>query len=167
MILTNENASRDYWARNVSPNKNVKIYLGAPAATGAAGSGYQDIATLSTYATKMRKSYPSFGGVMMWDASQAYGTFLGQGASIRLINPWMTLANDRYDLAIKQALVAAGGTGFTYPACNATAYASGSTYTADSEVSYQGYIWEAKWWTQSIPSHNSSSDWAEGLCYLY
>jgi len=65
--------SRDYWARNVSPNKNVKVYIGAPGATGAAGGGYVPIATLSSIAVKMRQSYPSFGGVMLWDASQAYG----------------------------------------------------------------------------------------------
>ena len=65
--------SRDYWARNVSPNKDVKVYIGAPGAPGAAGGGYVPIGTLSSIATKMRQSYPSFGGVMMWDASQAYG----------------------------------------------------------------------------------------------
>ena len=65
--------SRDYWARNVSPNKDVKVYIGAPGATGAAGGGYVPIATLSSIAVKMRQSYPSFGGVMLWDASQAYG----------------------------------------------------------------------------------------------
>ncbi|EEB93590.1 hypothetical protein MPER_07725, partial [Moniliophthora perniciosa FA553] len=30
----------DDWARSTSPNKNVKVYIGAPAATSAAGSGY-------------------------------------------------------------------------------------------------------------------------------
>ena len=32
-----------------------------------------DINALVSIATQMRKSFPSFGGVMMWDASQAYG----------------------------------------------------------------------------------------------
>ncbi|TKA21923.1 hypothetical protein B0A50_08571 [Salinomyces thailandicus] len=40
------------WARNVSVNPDVRIFLGVPANTGAAGTG--------------------FGGVMMWDLSQAY-----------------------------------------------------------------------------------------------
>ena len=31
------------------------------------------ISTLQSIAVQMRKSYPSFGGVMLWDASQAYG----------------------------------------------------------------------------------------------
>lgn len=56
-----------------SPNKNVKVYIGAPASSTAAGGGYQDIDTLSSIATQMRHSFPSFGGVMLWDASQAFG----------------------------------------------------------------------------------------------
>lgn len=69
-------ASRDNWARTTSPNKNVKVYIGAPASSTAAGSGYQSIGTLSSIAVQMRKSFPSFGGVMLWDASQAYGVSL-------------------------------------------------------------------------------------------
>jgi chitinase len=64
---------RDAWARTTSKNPNVKVYIGAPASSTAAGSGYVPIGTLSSIATQMRKSFPSFGGVMMWDASQAYG----------------------------------------------------------------------------------------------
>ena len=63
----------DYWARSVSRSKTTKVYLGAPASSSAAGGGYVDISTLSRIATQMRKSFPSFGGVMLWDASQAYG----------------------------------------------------------------------------------------------
>lgn len=66
---------RDNWARTVSPNSNVKIYIGAPASSTAAGQGFEDAATLSSIATQMRKSFPSFGGVMLWDASQAYGGY--------------------------------------------------------------------------------------------
>lgn len=68
--------NRDYWARFVSPNRNVKVYIGAPGASLAAGSGYVSIAALSSAATQMRRSFPSFGGVMLWDASQAYGAFI-------------------------------------------------------------------------------------------
>lgn len=50
--------------------------------------------------------------------------------------------NDRYDLAIKNALVAAGGTGFTYPPCDAEEWQSGANYPGGTNVSYNGYIWE-------------------------
>ncbi|EIM83467.1 glycoside hydrolase [Stereum hirsutum FP-91666 SS1] len=131
----------DNWARTVSPNPDVKIYIGAPASSTAAGGGYQDISTLSSIAVQMRNSYPSFGGVMLWDASQAY-------------------PNDRYDLAIKNALVAAGGTGFTYPACSAAAFSSGTSYSGGSQVSYGGYIWEAKWYATATPANDPNSDWS-------
>ncbi|KIP11453.1 carbohydrate-binding module family 5 protein [Phlebiopsis gigantea 11061_1 CR5-6] len=136
----------DNWARTISPNPNVKVYVGAPASSTAAGTGYEPIGTLSSIAVQMRQSFPSFGGVMLWDASQAY-------------------ANGRYDLAIKNALSAAGGTGFTFPACSA-AYASGSTYTAGQQASYQGgHLWTAKWWTEGDTPGGSAGAWTDdGAC---
>lgn len=131
----------DNWARSLSKNKNTKVYVGAPASSSAAGGGYVDINTLTSIATQMRKSFPSFGGVMMWDASQAY-------------------ANNRFDRAVKNALVAAGGTGFTYPACSPPAYAAGRQYSGGAQVSYGGYIWQAKWSASSQPEHNPSGEWS-------
>ncbi|KAL6304162.1 class III chitinase [Sparassis latifolia] len=130
----------DIWARTISPNPNVKVYIGAPASSTAAGTGYQNISTLSSIAITTRNSFPSFGGVMLWDASQAY-------------------ENDRYDLAIKNALVGAGATGFTYPACSAPAWESGVGYSGGSQVSYNGYIWEAKYYASDKPSNNANGDW--------
>ncbi|KIJ04741.1 chitinase [Paxillus involutus ATCC 200175] len=131
----------DIWAQQTSPNPNVKIYIGAPASSTAAGTGYLPIGNLSSIAVQMRKSFPSFGGVMLWDASQAY-------------------ANNRYDLMIKNALVATGSTGFIYPPCSAPAFVSGQAYTGGSQVSYGGYIWEADYWTDSTPSSSSNSGWS-------
>ncbi|KAI9066698.1 carbohydrate-binding module family 5 protein [Trametes sanguinea] len=130
----------DIWARTISPNPNVKVYVGAPASSTAAGSGYVDAATLANILTTTRNRFPSFGGVMMWDASQAY-------------------VNGRYDLAAKNALVAAGGTGFTFPACSAQAYVKGNNYPGSSQVSYNGYIWEAKWYASSTPTNDPNGDW--------
>ena len=54
----------DVWAKTQSPNKNVKIFLGAPASPGAANPGsYVDANALSALITKA-KGYSSFGGVM-------------------------------------------------------------------------------------------------------
>ncbi|CAM0141270.1 Chitinase 2 [Umbelopsis sp. WA50703] len=132
----------DYWARNVSPNPNVKVYIGAPASSTAAGTGYVSPSTLASILQTTQKDFPSFGGVMMWDASQAY-------------------ANGRYDLAAKSALTASGSCGtFTFPACSAPAWSSSSTYTAGQTVSYNGYIWSAKWWTNTAPAANASGDWS-------
>lgn len=69
-------SDRDNWAKTVSPNQNVKVYIGAPSDSLAAGSGYVDADTLASYALQTREQYSSFGGVMLWDASQAYGASL-------------------------------------------------------------------------------------------
>lgn len=59
----------------------------------------------------------------MWGVSQTYGSFGSSGfqhptsdpPSIHIFSP----ANGRYDLAVKNLLVAAGGTGSTFTACTA------------------------------------------------
>ncbi|KAJ7636393.1 glycoside hydrolase family 18 protein [Roridomyces roridus] len=55
----------DTWAKTVSPNKNVKIFIGAPASP-AAADGYIDAETLGALAVSTRSQFSSFGGVMLW-----------------------------------------------------------------------------------------------------
>ncbi|CAO3592812.1 unnamed protein product [Absidia cylindrospora] len=131
----------DYWAKNISPNKNIKVYIGAPASPTAAGGGYVPLSTLSNIALTTRKSFPSFGGVMFWDASQA-------------------VANGNIDAGIKQALSNGGSCGkaFDYPACSAPAYQSGGNYPGGSKVSKDGYIWQAMWYA-SGPPDDSFQTW--------
>ncbi|KAJ3524077.1 hypothetical protein NM688_g8625 [Phlebia brevispora] len=69
-------ATWDNWAKTTSPNPNVKIYIGAPASSTAAGSGYVPISQLTTIIQQTKSTYSSFGGVMLWDASQAYSMSL-------------------------------------------------------------------------------------------
>ncbi|KAB8277910.1 glycoside hydrolase superfamily [Aspergillus minisclerotigenes] len=61
----------DKWARETSLNKNAKVFLGVPGNQGAAGTGYQPISTVSEI-IKYVKQFSSFGGAMVWDASQVY-----------------------------------------------------------------------------------------------
>ncbi|GIK03989.1 hypothetical protein Aspvir_008064 [Aspergillus viridinutans] len=62
-------ATWDTWAKTVSLNKNVKIFLGVPGSSTAAGSGYVSVDTLAGIISYV-KGFSSFGGVMAWDASQ-------------------------------------------------------------------------------------------------
>ncbi|KAJ9207305.1 CAZyme family GH18 [Paecilomyces variotii] len=61
----------DNWAKTTSKNPDVKVFLGVPANTGAAGTGYLPASSLAPV-IQYSKTFSSFGGVMMWDASQAY-----------------------------------------------------------------------------------------------
>ncbi|KAG2184269.1 hypothetical protein INT44_009284 [Umbelopsis vinacea] len=63
----------DTWATQTSINKNVRIFIGVPGSTSGASSGYVPLAALESTISSTRSAYKSFGGVMMWDASQAYG----------------------------------------------------------------------------------------------
>lgn len=61
----------DTWAKTVSANPSVKVLVGIPANTGAAGSGYTTGSALASVIA-YSETYSSFGGVMMWDMSQLY-----------------------------------------------------------------------------------------------
>lgn len=60
----------DNWAKTVSQNPNVKVLVGVPADTTAASTGYVPADKLAEV-IEYSKSFDSFGGVMMWDATQA------------------------------------------------------------------------------------------------
>ncbi|QLG74352.1 hypothetical protein HG535_0G02360 [Zygotorulaspora mrakii] len=60
------------YAQTVSPNKNIKLYLGLPGAATAAGSGYISDLSLVKKTIQDISSSEYFGGIAMWDASQAF-----------------------------------------------------------------------------------------------
>ncbi|KAJ8594091.1 glycoside hydrolase [Rhizopogon salebrosus TDB-379] len=185
--LTNYNNSNDWdfgtwdnWAKTVSPNPNAKVYIGAPASTSAAGSGYVTPSTFTTIIQQTMAQYSSFGGVMLWDASQAY-------------------ANSRYDVSVKNALT--GGTApptttttttssststtshttttatsttssasptttHTTGSCSGVAaWQTGVAYVGGNEVTYNGDLWTAKWWSENDVPGGSAGDWTDdGPC---
>ncbi|KAI9316179.1 glycoside hydrolase superfamily [Dichotomocladium elegans] len=65
-------AAWDKWAKTSSPNKKVKIFIGIPGSKSAAGSGYVSFAKLKSTVNMVRSRYSSYGGVVIWDASQSY-----------------------------------------------------------------------------------------------
>ncbi|KAK9239230.1 hypothetical protein V1525DRAFT_56517 [Lipomyces kononenkoae] len=71
--------SWDSFAKTASYNSDVKVYLGIPASSTAAGTGYVAIDTLTEAAAALMSTYSSFGGIMMWDASQAYNNIPENG----------------------------------------------------------------------------------------
>ncbi|KAJ7475670.1 glycoside hydrolase family 18 protein [Mycena latifolia] len=173
----------DNWAKTVSPNRNIKIFIGAPAASSI--SGYVAASTLGAIALATRAQYSSFGGIMLWDASQAY-------------------ANGRYDIAVKNIIATAGGgTGTTTTSKTTTtittsktttttttptttskttsttttttktsgscsgvaAWVSSVAYVGGSQVTYNTHLWQANWWSEADVPGGASGDWADlGAC---
>lgn len=60
------------FARTKAANRNMKIYLGVPGSRGSASTGYAPIPLLKKRIDEL-KNRTEFGGVMMWDASSAFG----------------------------------------------------------------------------------------------
>ncbi|KAI9061210.1 carbohydrate-binding module family 5 protein [Trametes sanguinea] len=175
----------DNWAKTQAINKNVKIYIGAPASSTAAGSGYVDASTLANIALQTRSQYSSFGGVMLWDASQAY-------------------ANNRFDAAIKNAIKQSGSgssssspvtvptSSHTTPATSTTtkvtttshsttasptttaksgscagvsSWVANVAYNGGDTVIYNGHLWTAKWWSYGDVPGGAAGDWTDnGAC---
>ncbi|KAK9723372.1 Chitinase 2 [Basidiobolus ranarum] len=138
----------DYWATHISPNPNVKVYIGAPAAPKAAGSGYISIDQLQTVVEQTRANFSSFGGVMFWDASQAWGNSVG---------------GSNYGQATKKFLKNGGGCNVkpNLPACSsAGTWTQASSYPGGSVVSYDGYLWKALWYTQGQAPGATSGYWS-------
>lgn len=180
-------ATWDNWAKTVSPNPNVKVFIGAPASSSAAGSGYVSASTLATIIQQTGSEYSSFGGVMLWDMSQAY-------------------ANNRYDISVKDALTSGSGGGtvtttttakttatttskqvtstapVTTSAPTTTSVASTTTvgtgacaeispwqsdvaYVGGDQVTYNGDLWTAQWWTYNDLPGGPAGVWVdEGAC---
>ncbi|KAF9474306.1 chitinase [Pholiota conissans] len=78
-------ATWDNWARTRSPNRDIKVYLGAPGSAASAGEGFVSSGTLINVVKESQKKYPSFGGVMLWDADSAQN-------------------NNRYQVTVKNAI---------------------------------------------------------------
>jgi chitinase len=93
-------ATWDNWAKTVSTNRAVKVLLGVPGNTGAAGSGYVT-GTQLQQVIAYSKTFSSFGGVMIWDMSQLYEnpgfldavvSDLGSSAGVTMPTPTTTTA---------------------------------------------------------------------------
>ncbi|KZT23268.1 glycoside hydrolase family 18 protein [Neolentinus lepideus HHB14362 ss-1] len=69
-----------------SANKDIKVYIGAAGSSNAAGDGYVDSAELKNYAIKAQNTYSSFGGVMLWDVSEAYANDRKRLSKLWLLN---------------------------------------------------------------------------------
>ncbi|KAJ1971120.1 Chitinase 2 [Dimargaris xerosporica] len=67
------------WADTKAVNKDVRIFMGIPGSSTAASMGYVDANRLQTIIQEVQPKHRSFGGVMMWDASQSFTNQVSSG----------------------------------------------------------------------------------------
>lgn len=119
----NANFNYDTWDTFVksSPNPDAKLFLGVPGSSSAAGSGYTSASTVGQAANYLQETYDTFGGIMVWDASQAWAN---------------TDGGETFAAAIKSALLsdsaANSGSASTSIAASTSAAASTSIAAATS-----------------------------------
>lgn len=77
----NFNTDWKNYAENLSPNKDILMYIGLPGAKNSAGSGYVDIDRVKAVVGKDILQDKNFGGFMLWDASSLEGNKDAQGVS--------------------------------------------------------------------------------------
>ncbi|KAI0351780.1 glycoside hydrolase [Trametes cingulata] len=186
--LTNANNPNDWdfdlwdnWAKNTAVNKNVKIYIGAPASSTAAGSGYVDASTLANIALQTRSQYSSFGGVMLWDASQAYanGRFdaaiknaIRQGGSTPTSSKPITVSTSSHSTSTtpptstSHSTTATPTTTVKSGSCaGVSAWVANVAYNGGDTVVYNGHLWTAKWWSYGDTPGGAAGDWTDlGAC---
>ncbi|KAE9403606.1 glycoside hydrolase family 18 protein [Gymnopus androsaceus JB14] len=167
-------ATWDNWAKTASPNPDVKVFIGAPAAPLAAGSGYVAPATLTTIVQDTKAEFSSFGGVMLWDISQA-------------------VANDRFDISVKDALnggssaptssvsssshtttvstpTSSTPSSTTSLASNGncagiSAWVNSVAYEPDSQVTFDGDLWTSTEWSDDEIPGGAAGIWVNnGAC---
>jgi hypothetical protein len=58
--------------KKYSKNPNIKLYLGVPGGRNAAKKGYANPFRVLRVASYLQRRFPRFGGIMVWDASEAW-----------------------------------------------------------------------------------------------
>ncbi|OAQ34353.1 carbohydrate-binding module family 5 protein [Linnemannia elongata AG-77] len=144
------------WATDVSINKNVRVLLGVPGGPGGAGSGVIGSSQLITILSSI-KSYSNFGGVMMWDVGIAKQSGLAVAAANYLHGQSGTTTTTRTTTATPTTTTSRTTTAPTSTptggACSAPAWSATATYNAQAQVSYNGRLYTAQWWSQNnIPT---------------
>ncbi|KAK7951218.1 glycoside hydrolase family 18 protein [Apiospora aurea] len=75
-----------------SKNPDVKILLGVPASKLAASTGFVEPALLQPIMKFCADSFPSFGGVMMWDMSHLFSVSGGAGSFLEDVHGALSMA---------------------------------------------------------------------------
>lgn len=89
------------YAENISPNSNIKLYLGLPGSAWSAGSGYiSDVDVLASTIEQISSS-ANFGGVSFWDASTVFSNTIDGEAYVHIVKDLLENAgsDDINDLA--------------------------------------------------------------------
>ena len=142
--LTGDSFNFDTWQKFAStsaPNKDVKVYVGLPGSSSAAGSGYASLDDIKSKYSSFA-SEPNFGGFMVWDASQAESNTEGGTSFAKGL----------------QNLLGDSSSSPAPSSSSSSSSAAPTTSSSSSSSSTSSHVW----WTPSTSesTSSSSSQWA-------
>ncbi|CAI4892791.1 AFH_G0038060.mRNA.1.CDS.1 [Saccharomyces cerevisiae] len=98
------------YAQTISPNKNIKLFLGLPGSASAAGSGYISDTSLLESTIADIASSSSFGGIALWDASQAFSNELNGEPYVEILKNLLTSASQTATTTVATSKTSAAST---------------------------------------------------------
>ncbi|CAI5027086.1 ANL_HP_G0076860.mRNA.1.CDS.1 [Saccharomyces cerevisiae] len=114
------------YAQTVSPNKNIKLFLGLPGSASAAGSGYISDTSLLESTIADIASSSSFGGIALWDASQAFSNELNGEPYVEILKNLLTSASQTATTTVASSKTSAASTSSASTSSASTSSASTS-----------------------------------------
>lgn len=116
------------WAATTSANSNVQLFVGVPGSS-AAGSGYATPSVLSDKVTPLF-SNANFGGISVWDASQAVSNDVSEGtfahAAYLILNPSVSSSS----VSQASSTVSSSASSVVTSAASTSSVATGSASTS-------------------------------------
>ncbi|EIM90755.1 glycoside hydrolase [Stereum hirsutum FP-91666 SS1] len=130
-----------------------KLVIGKPATTADASNGYIDPSTLATCVSQAKSSGWD-AGVMVWQYPNAPASWIAtvRGSAFP-ISGGGGGSGTTTTTAPTTTTTGSSGSGCS----GASAWSSSVAYVGGSEVSYNGHLWTAQWWTEAdTPGERSS-----------
>ncbi|KAI5963976.1 CHT3 [Candida margitis] len=142
------------YAENVSPNPNVKLFVGVPGSIRAAGSGYNPPESIEEYLTSDILSSQYFGGISMWDVSAAWDNTNSEG---NFVENMKSLVSNDFHAAAVSSQDSTSTTTTTTITTTSTTYTSDTTSTTSTTSKSSSSSSDSTSSTSTIAAETTSS----------
>ncbi|OZJ05359.1 hypothetical protein BZG36_01532 [Bifiguratus adelaidae] len=144
-VLTSPTTAASPWIRTVDPvsqtpwlyNPSTKDFI-----------SYDDPASISVKVNYAQQQ--GLAGTFTWSVEEDNGELLAVAAAI--------LSGNTAPTPIGTPSSSGGGSG-----CSAAPWNSATAYTGGQQVTYNGYVWTAQYWTQGNVPGSSGAPWTQGI----
>lgn len=127
------------YAENVSPNSNIKLYLGLPGSRGSAGSGYVGSTRVLAETIEKISQSDNFGGFSFWDASTVFSNRIDGERYVHVVKQLLEDASSNDVNAIASVSSIAAASSDTSVSTQLTTTLEPTTTTTSMELTTTSY----------------------------